>query len=59
MLLLPSSDDEQANELTAGIAGGPDNRNFHKRVSDCQNLMLVKRGAEKKYEKWREKIVYA
>jgi hypothetical protein len=33
---------EEAYQLTTGITGSPDNRNFHNRVSDCKNLMLVR-----------------
>ena len=34
--------DKEANQLATSIPGGPDNRNFHKRISYCQNLMLFK-----------------
>src|SRR5512137_860091 len=33
---------EEADQLTTSISGGPDNRNFHNRISNCQNLMLFK-----------------
>lgn len=49
--------DQQANQFTTGIAGGPDNRNFHKIVSDCQNLMLVKQESEMNTNSARKKII--
>jgi hypothetical protein len=43
---------EETYQLTTGITGSPDNRNFHKRVSDYQNLMLFRLGRLKFFKKY-------